>query len=423
MAQLVQIQRARRLVRKRLLRREEQRDALNSPSTPRPIDLFLMMLWFGIIAGLVELALVLAQRGLIDRISLASLRINRHFVWMIPAADALLFGVCGLLFVWVGRNRPARVLGLVCAVTTGLLALSALQSGGRTTNHRQARDGRGNHRLGHALAEGGFSRLRRIFRATLPAMVAGLLLVAGLDSAYVNSAERRAWDRLPPGSPAAPNVLFIVLDDLRADSMSLHGYSRPTTPRLEELAHDGVRFDTARPAASWTLPSHASMFTGQWPHRLSVDWDRGLDDSFPTLAEFLARHGYATAGFVANTYYCNARYGLDRGFARYEDFHENQTISLFEAVRCTSLGKCLLGLMGYSMDFAPAEKNSRKTAATMNQDALHWLAQRPSGRPFFLFLNYYDAHAPFVPPEEASKRFGLCALPRSEQVNMLRACT
>jgi arylsulfatase A-like enzyme len=72
------------------------------------------------------------------------------------------------------------------------------------------------------------------------------------------------------------------------------------------------------------------------------------------------------------------------------------------------------------MDFAPAEKNSRKTAATMNQDALDWLAQRPSGRPFFLFLNYYDAHAPFVPPEEASKRFGLCALPRSEQVNMLR---
>ena len=146
----------------------------------------------------------------------------------------------------------------------------------------------------------------------------------------------------------------------------------------------------------------------------------GSIDSFPTLAEFLARHGYATAGFVANTYYCNARYGLDRGFARYEDFHENQSISLFEAVRCTSLGKCLLGLMGYSMDFAPAEKNSRKTAATMNQDALRWLAQRPSGRPFFLFLNYYDAHAPFVPPEEATKRFGLCALPRSEQVKMLK---
>jgi arylsulfatase A-like enzyme len=420
MAQLVQIEGARRLARKRVLRREERRYTSNSPSNPRPIDLFLLMLWFGIIAGLVELALVLAQRGLIDRISLASLRTNRHFVWMIPAADALLFGVCGLLFASVGRIRPERVLRLVCAVTTGLLALSALQSveGLRTIAELAM--------TGGAIAWGtpwmmtGFPRLRRMFRATLPAMAAGLLLVAGVDSAYVNSAERRAWDRLPPGSPAAPNVLFIVLDDVRADSMSLYGYSRPTTPRLDELARGGVRFDTARAAASWTLPSHASMFTGQWPHRLSVDWDRGLDDSFPTLAEYLARRGYATAGLVANTYYCNARYGLDRGFARYEDFHENQTISLYEAVRCTSLGKCLLGLMGYSMDFAPGEKDSRKTAAMMNNDALQWLAQRPSGRPFFLFLNYYDAHSPFVPPVEASKRFGLCALPRSEQVKMLK---
>jgi arylsulfatase A-like enzyme len=386
-----------------------------------PIDLFLMMLWFGVIAGVVELALVLAQRELTDRISLASLRTSRHFVWMIPTADALLFGVCGLLFACVGRKRPARVLRLVCALTTGLLALSALQSvEGLRTIAKVAMTG-GAIAWGTPWLMGGFPRLRRIFRATLPAMAAGLLLAAGLASAYVNSVERRALDRLPPGSPDAPNVLFIVLDDLRADSMSLYGYSRPTTPRLEQLARDGVRFDTARPAASWTLPSHASMFTGQWPHLLSIDWDRGLDHSFPTLAEFLARHGYATAGFVANTYYCNARYGLDRGFARYEDFHENQIISLFEAVRCTSLGKCLLGLLGYSMDFAPAEKNSRKTAATMNHDALDWLAQRPSGRPFFLFLNFYDTHAPFVPPDEASKRFGLCALPRSEQVKMRKS--
>jgi arylsulfatase A-like enzyme len=266
----------------------------------------------------------------------------------------------------------------------------------------------------------GFPRLRQSFYATLPAMAAGLLLVAGLDSAYVNSAERRVWDRLPPGSPAAPNLMLIVLDDVRADSMSQYGYSRPTTPRLDELARSGVRFETARAAAPWTLPSHATMFTGQWPHRLSVEWNRGLDRSFPTLAEFLARHGYATAGFVANTYYCNARYGLDRGFARYEDFHENQTISLFETVRCTSLGKCLLGLIGYSMDFAPGEKSSRKNAAAMNQNALQWLAERPSGRPFFLFLNYYDAHAPFVPPDDATERFGLCARPRSEQASMLK---
>ena len=88
--------------------------------------------------------------------------------------------------------------------------------------------------------------------------------------------------------------------------MSLYGRSRPTTPRLAELAAGGVRFDEARSTAPWTLPSHASMFTGHWPHQLSVDWDSGLDEKYPTLAEFLAGKGYTTAGFVANTYYCNS---------------------------------------------------------------------------------------------------------------------
>ena len=107
----------------------------------------------------------------------------------------------------------------------------------------------------------------------------------------------------------------MVLDDVRADSMSLYGHDRPTTPRLEQLSRDAVVFDAARSTASWTLPSHASMFTGQWPHRTSIDWNLGLDRTHTTLAEWLAGRGYATAGFVANTYYCNARYGLDRGFA------------------------------------------------------------------------------------------------------------
>lgn len=212
----------------------------------------------------------------------------------------------------------------------------------------------------------------------------------------------------------------IVMDNVRAESLSLYGYNRPTTPRLDELARTAVRFDSARSTAPWTLPSHASMFTGQWPHQLSVDWVRGLDETHPTLAEFLARQGYTTAGFVANTYYCNARYGLDRGFARYEDFLENQIVSLFEIVRSSSLGKSALMLMGYSMRFAPADVGSRKTAATINRTALDWLSRRPADRPFFLFLNYYDAHSPFIPPEEATRRFGLCALSHRDQVEILK---
>ena len=110
-----------------------------------------------------------------------------------------------------------------------------------------------------------------------------------------------------------------MLDTVRAESLSLYGYNRETSPRLKEFAGRGVRFDQARTAAAWTLPSHASMFTGRWPYELSTRPDRPLDDTFPTLAEFLRDHGYATAGFAANTYFCSLWYGLGRGFMHYED--------------------------------------------------------------------------------------------------------
>jgi arylsulfatase A-like enzyme len=72
--------------------------------------------------------------------------------------------------------------------------------------------------------------------------------------------------------------------------------------------------------SSWTLPSHASLFTGRWPHELGVDWTSPLGKGTPTLAEYLAAHGYDTAGFVANLDYCSWETGLTRGFAHYEDY-------------------------------------------------------------------------------------------------------
>ena len=62
------------------------------------------------------------------------------------------------------------------------------------------------------------------------------------------------------------------------------------------------------------------MFTGRWPHELAVKWMTPLRTKFPTLAEYLGSHGYATAGFVANTLYCSYDTGLDRGFTHYEDY-------------------------------------------------------------------------------------------------------
>ena len=110
---------------------------------------------------------------------------------------------------------------------------------------------------------------------------------------------REAGRPLPPAN--SPNVLLIVLDTVRADRLSLYGYQRRTTPTLERLAKRGIRFDAARATAPWTLPSHASLFTGRWPHELDVQWLTPLRVNFPMLAEYLGSHGYATAGFVANT--------------------------------------------------------------------------------------------------------------------------
>ena len=118
----------------------------------------------------------------------------------------------------------------------------------------------------------------------------------------------------------------------RADRLSLHGYTFDDagTPRnrLRAKAAEFRRFDEARAAAPWTLASHASLFSGRWPHELGVKWLTPLRGNFPTLAEYLGSRGYATAGFVANKLYCSYETGLDRGFTHYEDYVLEQLMPL-----------------------------------------------------------------------------------------------
>ena len=123
---------------------------------------------------------------------------------------------------------------------------------------------------------------------------------------------------MPP--PGSPNVLLVTLDSVCADHLRLHGYSRETSYTLEQLATHGIRFDRARSTSPWTLPSHASMFTGRLPHELEVDWLSPIGHPFPTLAGYLLERGYSTCGFVANTLYCGYDTGLSAGFTHYEDY-------------------------------------------------------------------------------------------------------
>src|SRR6185437_2330897 len=137
----------------------------------------------------------------------------------------------------------------------------------------------------------------------------------------------------------------------------------------------GVSFDQARSAAPWTLPSHATMFTGRLPHELSTRLDRPLDNRFPTLTEFLRDHGYDTAGFVANTFFCSRWFWLARGFVHYEDV----AIDLDEIVRASGLGRALSRKLRPAGNDRPTAYFERKDARSINAEFLAWLDRRPSG--------------------------------------------
>src|SRR5262249_41642326 len=144
----------------------------------------------------------------------------------------------------------------------------------------------------------------------------------------------------------------------------------------------------------------------RYPDHLSAGWHTPLDSTYPTLAEVLASHGYATAGFVANRYYAGFDSGLGRGFARYEDYR----LTPGEFVNTSTLAKwvfgkqCVRGLLDYYNLYG------RKSAREVNESFLSWQAGR-GDRPFFAFLNYFDAHDPYLPPPPFNRRFGPALVP------------
>ena len=271
---------------------------------------------------------------------------SRHFVWLAPLANLLVFLGLGLFLAAVTRLWP-RLGGwlsprLVCA----LAILPVLLVAGPQI-YRDA---------WFILALGIASRLvprlerhpaawRRRLVWSFPGLLGLVLVLAGSVFGGDWLKQRREAGRaLPPAD--SPNVLFIVLDTVRADHLSLYGYHRRTTPTLERLAKRGIRFDGARATAPWTLPSHASLFTGRWPHELDVKWMTPLRGNFPMLAEYLGSHGYATAGFVGNTLYCSYDTGLDRGFTHYEDYVLEKLGPLQTAVLVDKVRRML-----FSLDF------------------------------------------------------------------------
>jgi arylsulfatase A-like enzyme len=380
-----------------------------------PGTVMLLAAWIGLIAGFLDLGLIVVSRRLINR---DFYRLGGDFTWIIPLGVTILVLVPAIVIALIARMRGGTVrLGVVVGVLSfvGFLDVCA----------------RLPLEVWSALliCAGLATQLVRLVRSRHPAflwfvrrtvpLLAGILLTIMLVTIGGRAwSEHRAVSALPRAPASGQNVLLIVWDTVRASNLSLQGYSRPTTPNLERLAGRGVRFDLAFSTSSWTLPSHASLFTGRWPHELGVDWKSPLRDDVPTLAESLASHGYETAGFAANLDYCSRETGLARGFTHYEDFPIDvydaftRYVALGHRIEISSWALVLDRLLekgfGRWFDLVPRSMEHTKNAAELNGAFLGWLTRRQdSHRPFFAFLNYNDAHSPYEVPDRSTPGFGL----------------
>ena len=366
-------------------------------TTDHAVLVLLAIVWFALAAGLGEAAVLLVRRFVFHRFTWSSVDV----VWMAPVSNVAFLIVPAFILSLLAALRPRWVplplLGAVLALFT-TAALVEVAANGALATWAIAMLALGvGIRLGSRL-QGGSDGFVRLLRHTTPALAGLVVLLALAVPGWRILRERQAMGRIAPSD--RPNVLLVILDTVRAASLGLYGYSRPTTPNLERWAERGVVFDEALAPAPWTLPSHGTMFTGHWPSELSARWHVPLDDEFPTLAEALRDGGYVTAGFVANPYYTTRESGLSRGFVHYEALPTNA----IQILRSSLLGQVVEGMVfrrRYHYD--PERTTHRRRAAEVRQSFLAWLP-KADGRPWFAFLNLFDAHKPYNPPEPFASR-------------------
>jgi choline-sulfatase len=176
--------------------------------------------------------------------------------------------------------------------------------------------------------------------------------------------------------PHAKNVVFILVDTLRADHLGVYGYGRDTSPTLDAFARQGVLFQSARSQASCTYPSVNSMITGRYPAVFLAQPDGylGIPEWIPSLAEILKQNGYRTAAVSASAVVRNtpSQFNPGGGFGRGFDVFQEDCVW--------------------------------KNAACVNEQAFEQLRADDS-KPFFLYLHYLEPHGPYHPPADFQRRF------------------
>lgn len=232
------------------------------------------------------------------------------------------------------------------------------------------------------------------------------------------------------------NVILIVLDTHRFDRLGCYGYDRPTTPNLDSFAADSLFFERAIAPGQWTIPSHASLFTGEAPAvHLTLQADDALPKSFQTLASRLSSRNIQTTGFCNNPLVGVLQNGFTRGFEKFYNYcgvvpstPQKEKDDLWKPVRkLWSNYTQILRRLSYPIQNAFASPNDFFLGALKPFFVPMWtragnfkgMTQRSiKDTSFFLesiqdehkgshfvFLNLMETHMPYAPPESFIKKF------------------
>ena len=331
-----------------------------------------------LVGPLFGLALFVAERCIVARVHLRAIpggdELGR---WLL--GTAALYGVCGALLGAAAlalpavRQRPWIVAHLATA-TTIALAFLLVPSWYAT--------------LVTAAAAGAITHLAwapvRLWRGA-PLVATGLLAGAAIALSLVRPAPLPSAPPLETTAPAppsdAPDILLLVLDTVRRDRVSAYGAPRATTPAFDALAGRGALLESARVSSPWSLPTHATLFTGRSPGSHGAHYEHPrLDPSVPTLAAILGAHGYRTAGVSANPW-LSPHNGSARGFEQW-----------FDAAPVRDLARCFV--LRWATGGSRLRTKGGEVVAARARDLL--AADRSADpRPLFLFVNVFEAHAPY----------------------------
>lgn len=233
-----------------------------------------------------------------------------------------------------------------------------------------------------------------------------------------------------------PDILLLVLDTLRADRLSCYGYPRATTPNIDAFAKSGVLFERAISPAQWTIPAHASIFSGEAPstHMTVQIYDKH-NPHYPTLAQLLKPNGYHSIGLSNNPYLGILENNLERGFDEFYSYSgifperlegHNARSSKFKklkqhlAHRLNRLSSTLqntltkntlllrIALHPYIVPLWNRHINLKGNTRQSLRDLVHYLearAEKEEKKPLFMFVNLMETHLPYGPPARFVRKF------------------